>query len=152
MSKNYASGNKVTMERTFNAPIALVWEAWIKPEHIAKWWGPQGMETEILEHDFRVGGKWKYGMKMPDGNLFISEGVYTEIVEKKRIVTSADFRPMTEGVELQMIFEEQGDQTHFTFHVIHSSEDYRIQQEKMGIYNGWGSVFERLGTFLSESA
>ena len=29
----------LTLKRTFNAPIKIVWEAWIQPEHIAQWWG-----------------------------------------------------------------------------------------------------------------
>jgi uncharacterized protein YndB with AHSA1/START domain len=37
-------------------------------------------------HDFKVGGKWKYSMPMPDGNLFISEGTYLEIEQYKKIV------------------------------------------------------------------
>ena len=56
---------------------------------------------------------------------------------------------MTEGVELQMLFEDQGETTKFTFKVIHASEAYRIQQEQMGSYNGWGSVFERLASYLN---
>ena len=148
-AKNSASGAVVTMERTFNAPLKLVWEAWIDPQHISQWWGPQGMQTTILSHDFKVGGTWKYSMQMPDGNAFISEGIYQEIVTFEKIITSADFKPMTQGVELQMLFESLGEETKFTFKVIHASEAYRIEQEKMGIYNGWGSVFDRLATFLS---
>ena len=40
---NEASGNTVTMKRTFNAPIKVVWEAWTQAAHIAQWWGPKGM-------------------------------------------------------------------------------------------------------------
>lgn len=138
----------VTIERTYQAPIALVWEAWTNPEHIANWWGPKGMQTRVLEHNFSVGGSWKYAMAMPDGNDFISEGTYTEIVPMQKIVTSADFKPMTQGVELHIILEAEGDATKFTFKVIHPTEEYKIQQEKMGIYNGWGSAFDRLDTFL----
>ena len=138
----------VTIQRTFNAPIQLVWEAWTQPEHIAKWWSPKGMETKIIEHEFKVGGKWKYCMPMPNGQEFITEGVYTEIVELVKIISSANFRPMTEGVEIQSLFEEDGDKTNFTFNIIHPTEEYKIQQEKMGILNGWGSVFERLDALV----
>lgn len=139
----------VSLKRTFNAPIALVWEVWTQPEHIAQWWSPKGMETKVEEHDFKVGGKWRYTMEMPDGNLFIADGVYTEIVELEKIISSANFKPMTEGVEIQAIFEEDGDKTNFTFNVVHPTEEYRIQQEKMGIMNGWGAVFERLDTLVT---
>lgn len=139
----------VTIKRTFNAPIDLVWEAWTTPEHIVQWWSPSGMPTKIIEHSFKVNGKWKYAMLMPDGNEFIAEGVYTEIEELERICSSANFRPMTEGVEIQSIFKKNGDKTDFTFNVIHPTEAYKIQQEKMGIQNGWGSVFTRLDEFLN---
>ena len=137
----------LSLKRTFNAPIQLVWEAWSKPEHIAQWWGPKGMETKIIEHDFSVGGKWKYAMLMPDGNEFIADGIYTEIIELQKIFSSANFKPMTEGVEIQALFEEDGDQTNFTFNVVHPTEEYCQQQEKMGFMNGWGSVFDRLKAF-----
>lgn len=139
----------VTIERTFNAPIELVWEAWTKPEHIAKWWSPKGMETKIIEHTFDVGGKWKYVMPMPDGNEFTAEGTYTEIVELERIISSANFKPMTEGVEIQSLFKKNKNKTDFVFNVIHPTEAYKVQQEKMGILNGWGSVFTRLEEFLN---
>ena len=139
----------LTLKRTFNAPIKIVWEAWIQPEHIAQWWGPKGMNVKVIQHEFRPGGKWKYVMPMPDGNEFISEGVYSEIIEMKKIVTSANFIPMTEGVILQILFEENGDKTNFTFSVIHPTEEYCKQQGKMGFYNGWGSAFDRLETFVS---
>lgn len=148
---NESHGKTVIIRRTFSAPIKLVWDTWTNAKHIAHWWGPKGMATKILEHDFKVGGKWKYAMEMPDGNQFISEGVYKEIIEQKIIISSADFKPMTQGVEIHALFEKNGDQTNFTFKVIHPTEEYRIQQEQMGIYNGWGSVFDRLGDYLSNS-
>lgn len=144
------SNRTLTLERTFDAPIALVWEAWTQPEHIAQWWGPKGMQTKVIEHEFKPGGKWKFAMETPDGKEFITEGVYSEIVEPHKIVSSADFKPMTEGVELHVLFEAVGDQTKFTFSVIHATEEYCKQQEEMGFYNGWGSVFDNLEEFLKE--
>lgn len=147
---NALENRTLTLTRTFNAPIKLVWEAWTKPEHIAHWWGPKGMEVKIIEHNFEVGGQWRYSMTMPNGAEFITEGVYSLIEELKRIHSSADFKPMTEGVELQSLFEEAGDKTNFTFHVIHESEEYCKQQEEMGFYKGWGSVFDNLQDYLKE--
>lgn len=138
----------LSLEKIFDAPIELVWEAWTNSEHIIKWWAPPGMDLKVIEHDFKVGGKWKYAMPMPDGTQFISEGTYKEIVEMEKIVTSADFRPMTENVELHASFEKLENQTKFTFSVIHETEDYCKQQEKMGFYNGWGSAFERLESLV----
>jgi len=146
--KNDITNRVTTLRRTFHAPVQLVWEAWTQPEHISQWWGPKGMEIKVIEHNFKVGGKWKYTMQMPDRSEFISEGIYSEIVELKKIITSADFKPMTEGVVLEVLFEGNGDTTEFTFNVLHSSEEYRKQQENMGFHKGWGSVFDRLDNYL----
>ena len=138
----------LTIQRTFNAPIALVWNAWTSAEHITQWWGPKGMETRVEFHELVVGGRWKYIMQMPDGSDFVAEGQYQEINAPNRLVTSADFKPMTEGVILEVILETQGSGTKFTFNAIHHSEEYCKQQEAMGFYNGWGSTFDRLEEML----
>lgn len=141
----------LTLERTFNAPIGLVWKAWTQAEHIAQWWGPKGMETKVIEHDFRVGGQWKYVMEMPNGSEFIAAGTYREIEAPHKLVTSADFRPMTENVVLEVLLNADGDRTNFTFNVIHQTEEYCKQQEAMGFYNGWGSTFDRLNELLTSA-
>ena len=145
---NDAKNRTLTIKKVFNALIKIVWEAWIKPDHIVQWWAPKGMKVTVIKHDFKVGGKWKFVMPMPDGNEFISEGQYLEIVEFNKIITTADFKPMTEGVELQVFFEADGDKTNFTFSVIHATEEYCKQQEKMGFYNGWGSAFDRMEALI----
>ncbi|MEP1033557.1 SRPBCC domain-containing protein [Ekhidna sp.] len=139
----------ITIKRTLDAPIEVVWEAWTQAEHIVNWWGPQGIETEIVEHNFNVGGRWKYIMAMPGGKDFIAEGEYLEIVAPNKLITSANFLPMTEGVIMEVHLKRLDDKTDFTFNVIHKTEEYKLQQEKMGVYNGWGSAFDRLAEFLS---
>lgn len=147
--QNEAKNRTLTLKRTFNVPVELVWEAWTQPEHVAQWWAPKGMKVKVVEHNFKVGGKWKYVMPMPDGTEFTSDGIYTVIVELEKIFSSANFKPMTEGVEIQALFEGNGDKTNFTFNVVHATEEYCKQQEKMGFYNGWGSAFDRLETFAN---
>jgi uncharacterized protein YndB with AHSA1/START domain len=150
MSKmNDAKNRTLTLRKVFNAPVKFIWDAWTEPEHIVQWWAPKGMKIKVIEHDFRIGGKWKYSMPMPDGNEFISDGEYLEIVKLEKIVTSANFKPMTEGVEIHALFEADGDKTNFTFSVVHPTEEYCKQQEKMGFYNGWGSAFDRLEALVT---
>ena len=150
MSKsNNAKNRTLTLNKVFNAHIKLVWAAWINPDHVIQWWAPSGMIINVIEHEFKVGGKWKYSMPMPDGNQFVSEGTYLEIVELEKIITTADFKPMTEGVELQVFFEADGDKTKFTFSVVHKTEEYCKAQEKMGFYNGWSSAFDRLEKLIN---
>jgi uncharacterized protein YndB with AHSA1/START domain len=145
-----AKNRTLTLNKVFDLPIKQVWDAWTDPNHIVQWWAPKGMQVDVVEHDFKVGGKWKYTMPMPDGNLFISEGKYIEIIPYKKIVTTADFKPMTENVELHVLFEEDGDKTKFTFSVVHTTEEYCKLQEKMGFYNGWNTAFSRLESIFKK--
>jgi len=138
------------LERTFDAPRQLVWEAWTQREHIANWWAPPGMQVTVKKHDFEKGGDWEYTMTMPDGQEFKSFGTYAKIVAPELIETSANFIPMTEGVTLIAHFSEDGEKTQFVFKVVHPTEEYCKQQEEMGFYNGWGSVFEGLNKYLLE--
>jgi uncharacterized protein YndB with AHSA1/START domain len=140
----------LTLKRTISAPLEPVWDAWTKPERIAKWWGPKGMQVNIAEHDFRIGGQWRYTMEMPDGNTFVSDGTYADIEPQKKLVTSADFRPMTIGVVLEILFEEDGNGTNLEFHVLHPTMAYRKQQEGMGFYKGWDAAFDRLENYLGQ--
>lgn len=146
-----ATNRTLTIKRVLNAPIQLVWDAWTQPEHIAHWWGPGGMKTRIVDHDFSVGGSWKFAMDTPDGKEFICEGIYKEIEAPHKIITSADFKPMTENVELQILLEADGEKTNFTFNVVHETAEYCKQQKEMGFYNGWGSVFDNLAEYVSKA-
>lgn len=84
----------IILGREFDAPRSLVWEAWTKPEHTARWWGPNGFKTITREMDLRVGGLWVYNMIGPDGSEYPNRIEYIEIVKPARLVyrngTSAD--------------------------------------------------------------
>jgi uncharacterized protein YndB with AHSA1/START domain len=72
------------LERTFDAPPALVWRTWTEPDLLARWYGP-GVETIIHELDVRVGGHWLNEMRMQKGSGY-QRVDYTEVEEPKRLV------------------------------------------------------------------
>ena len=145
-----------TAERTLSitkklkAPLEKVWAAWTEPEHIAAWWGPKDMPVTIVKHDFKIGGQWRYTMEIPDGNTFVSDGTYADIVPNTKLTTSADFRPMTIGVVLQVSLKEDGKNTQLDFNVLHPTVAYCKQQEGMGFYKGWDAAFNRLEGYFSK--
>ena len=60
MSKsNDASNRTLTIKKVIDAPVKLVWEAWTNSDHVIQWWAPPGMKLNLIEHNFKVGGKWK---------------------------------------------------------------------------------------------
>jgi uncharacterized protein YndB with AHSA1/START domain len=81
----------MVVTRVFDAPRALVWEAWTNPKYVMQWWGPNGFTSPFCEIDFRVGGKFLCCMKAPDGQEFWNGGEYHEIILHEKIVYSMYF-------------------------------------------------------------
>lgn len=138
----------LSLERTIEAPRSIVWSAWAQPEHLGQWWA-RGMPVDIEQHQFKESGQWKYVMKMPDGNEFVSHGVYSEIIPLELIESSANFIPMTEGVTITVQLIDEGEQTKLNFKVVHPTEAYCKQQEEMGFYMGWNAVFDALNNYVT---
>lgn len=82
---------KLVIVRTFDAPVALVWKAWSDPAMLAQWWSPKAFTAPVIKLDFRVGGKYHFCMRSPEGQDFWSTGIYKEIVPMKKIVCTDSF-------------------------------------------------------------
>src|SRR5690606_5803392 len=83
---NLATEREIVLTRVIDAPRELVFEAWTKPEHVSQWFGPKGFVTTTHEMDFRVGGRWRFDMRGPDGTVYDNRVVYLEIDPPRRIV------------------------------------------------------------------
>jgi len=75
----------------FDAPREAVWKAWSDPERLMRWWGPKTFTAPVCKVDFRVGGKYLFCMRSPDGQDYWSTGIYREILEPERIVCTDSF-------------------------------------------------------------
>ena len=123
---------RMVVTRVFDAPRELVWKAWTDPKYVKQWWGPKGCTATFCQMDFRVGGKFRYCTRTPDGQEFWHGGEYHEIVPQQKIVSSMYFsdsegnkvEPAELGIEHEAIegahdvilFEDLGNgQTKLTF-------------------------------------
>jgi len=79
----------LVIERTFDAPVDLIWQLWTDPEHFAAWYGPDGASIPMATMDVRVGGRRLICMQVqsPRGAMTMwFTGEYLEVVERKRLV------------------------------------------------------------------
>ncbi|MFO1023348.1 MAG: SRPBCC domain-containing protein [Planctomycetales bacterium] len=76
--------------RTFEAPRALVYEAWTNPRHMAQWWGPAAFTNPICNIDLRPGGNYYFSMRSPAGIDYPCSGTYQEIIPNERLVMTID--------------------------------------------------------------
>ncbi len=81
----------LAITRVFDAPRERVWQAWTDPEQMRRWWGPAKFTAPFAQIDLRVGGKYLFCMRAPDGKDYWSTGVYREIVAPERLVFTDSF-------------------------------------------------------------
>ena len=83
--------NEIVVTRVFDAPRELVWKAWTEPERMKLWWGPAVFTAPVCKIDLRVGGKYLFCMRSPQGQDYWNTGVYREIVPPSRLVYIDNF-------------------------------------------------------------
>jgi len=89
--ENVSNLTVLTLTRVIDAPIELVFKAWSDPKWVSQWWGPGGFDAPTVQLDFRVGGKYLFCMRGPDGQEFWSTGKYTEIIPLEKISYTDSF-------------------------------------------------------------
>jgi uncharacterized protein YndB with AHSA1/START domain len=156
---------RMVVTRVFDAPRELVWKAWTDPKYVMQWWGPKGFTAPSCQIDFRVGGKYLYCMRTPDGQEGWTGGVYHEIVLYEKIVATMYFSdpqgnkisPAEIGIEQEAIdetpdvitFEDLGNgQTKLTFIGNESMESAM----NSGQVEGWNEQLDKVAAVVAELA
>jgi len=86
MTLTMPSDREIVLTRVFDAPRELVFEAWTKPEHLTRWWGPRRSTLPVCEVDLRPGGAYRFVNRAADGTEHPFKGVYREVVPPERLV------------------------------------------------------------------
>lgn len=83
-----AAERTMVLERVVKAPRAVVWGAWMNPQSLPQWWGPDGFSCRTTRIDLRQGGEWVFDMIGPDGTVFPNHHLYREVRPQERIAYS----------------------------------------------------------------
>ena len=117
---NDTTNRELRISRLLNAPKELVWKLWTEPEHIVKWWGPNGFTNTIIKMEVKPGGEWEFIMHGPDGTDYKNKHIFHEVQKEVRLVmdhvTAPKFR-------MTAIFEAKGNQTLLTIHSVFESAE-----------------------------
>jgi uncharacterized protein YndB with AHSA1/START domain len=155
-----AASGAVVIRRVFDAPRELVWSAWTEPERFMKWWGPKIFTSPRCEMDLRVGGKFLWVMRWPDGRDNFNTGRYLEIVPPERLVYATSFADehgnavpathcgMSADIAMEMhvtvTFEERDGKTTMT--LTHAGLPAGEMSESAR--QGWNESFDKLAASL----
>jgi uncharacterized protein YndB with AHSA1/START domain len=146
------SDREVVVTRSFHAPRQLVWDAHTKPELVRRWLlGPPGWTMPTCEIDLRVGGRYRYVLAGPEGELMGWGGVYREIVPPERLVSAELFDEDWTGGETvnTMVLSDRGDQTDLTLTVVYASKDARDGALATGMTVGMEAGYRALDSALA---
>lgn len=156
-----AADRQVFIERLFDAPRELVFQAWTDPAILVRWYAPHGCTIAIEEYDFREAGAIRTEIRSPDGHACRCRGTFHRIVVPERIVFDLGIvneqgepvEPASVGMDpdwprtttIDVAFEERGSRTLLTLRQNVSE----ALAKRTGAHPSWLQMFERLDAELA---
>jgi len=151
------SDTEVVVQRSFDAPAELVWQAYTDPALVRRWMlGPPGWSMPICEMDLRAGGKYRWRWRSDDdGKEFGFSGEFQEVVPHAKLVHSQTFDPgdvggsMGEPAVVTVTFAEQGGETLVTTTIRFASKADRDAAYSTGMTDGMEMSYQLLDELLA---
>lgn len=151
---------RIMITRVFNAAPGLVFRAWTEPEHLLRWYAPQGCTVRFSHIDVRTGGTFLCCISNPQHGNCWCRGAYKEVSEPERLVytlTISDehgnrVNPADVGMdpdwpgetEVTVTFMDLGGATKLVLQQAAPEELAR----RTGAYNGWLQMLDNLSEEL----
>jgi uncharacterized protein YndB with AHSA1/START domain len=147
-SMQLQSDREIIIARAFNGPAHVVFDAWTKPEFVKRWWAPKSHGVTLVgcEADVRVGGKYRYVLRLATGEEIAFYGEYTEVTPYSRLVYSQVFEPMRDAGEVivSVDLEERDGKTHLVAHEMYPSKEAREATLASGMEHGMRETMDQL--------
>ena len=140
----------IRITRDFDATPAQLMKAHTDPELFARWIGPDGMDTEIVDWDPTPGGRWRYVARR-DGEEYGFRGAFHDVRENC-IVQTFTWEGMPEDVSLETLrFEDLGDgRTRLHAQSLVDSFEGRDQWLASGMEVGVDQGYAKLDALVAE--
>ena len=169
LEKEDSGKEKFVINRTFEAPLDMVFDAWSQPERFAQWLGPKGMSMEFIRADVKPGGSSFY--KMTNGSDLTMYGKiqYKEVTRPSKIVYTQQFSDEKESVSRHpfapvwpetmlttVLFNEEGPkETRVTviWEIVGdatAAEVAAFVKERGGMTQGWTGSFDKLDELFAK--
>ena len=124
------AGREFVHSRLIDAPRERVFRAFAEPEHLAKWWGPNGFTSTFHAFEFRPGGHWRFALHGPNGTDHPNESVFVAVVPTERVVFKHVSRPQ---FEMTISFAEHEGTTQVGWRQLFNSAFERDQIAKFAL-------------------
>jgi uncharacterized protein YndB with AHSA1/START domain len=171
LEKESTGKETFVINRTFDAPLEVMYEMWSDPKHVAKWMPPTGFDMHFIRADLRPGGSSFYVMTGPGGMKMYGRAEYLVFEKPTRIVYRQQFcdenekpshHPMLPTfpatLETTVTLSEEGpDRTRVTveWEPIPGSTPEEVEsfvKIRAGMTQGWTGSFDKLEEYLTKAA
>jgi uncharacterized protein YndB with AHSA1/START domain len=144
---------QVVIKKILSAPIEKVFNAWVDPLAMQKWYSPEGITTPHAETDLRVGGSYAVTMTHVDEippRTVVVRGIYKEITRPTKLQFSWQWDGQEEVTEVKVELRALTDkQTELTLtHSGFENREYKKGYAKEDHKNGWTTAFNKLDSLL----
>jgi len=149
----------LSVTRLIDAPVDTVWR--VATERLEEWFCPKPWRAEVVEQDWRAGGRSALVMHGPDGEHMPQEGVFLEVTppspsaDARFVFTdafAAGWQPQGPFMVGTMEFAAEGDRTRYTASARHWAREAYEQHKAMGFEQGWGIVADQLAALAEAEA
>jgi uncharacterized protein YndB with AHSA1/START domain len=144
------NGWELSVTRYIAAPPETVWQ--VMTERQTEWWCPLPWRAEVVEQDWRAGGRSAMVFKGPNGEEMPQEGFFLEVTPGVRFATAdcavrdanGAWRPADPFMIGIWEINAEGDGTRYTATARHWTEEKYKQHVEMGFEAGWGAATDQL--------
>ncbi len=154
---------EVVFERTLDAPLDAVWQAWTEVKMLKEWWGPNNVSIRECEVDLRVGGKIYIVMEAGEamgpykGTRWPMEGKFTVVETNSKLSYAA--KAWTEGQEeateidqaTELILYDENGKTKLKLKVAINMTKLNAEMAVQGMQWGFNQQLDKLDKFLAKS-
>lgn len=167
LEKDISGKEEFVINRTFDAPLDVMFKMWTDPEHFSKWLPPTGFNMQFVRSDVREGGSTFYCMSNDSGLKMYGSTQYLKITPPDRIIYTQQFcdekenisrHPMApiwpETMLTKVTLSKEGeDQTRVTIlwepHGPTTAEELdAFIKARPGMTQGWTGSFDKLEEYL----
>ena len=134
--------HRLTFRRDLNATAEAVFDAWTRPEQVAKWWDPAGRDLAQCDIDLRVGGRFSFVNAGQEDHPFAGE--YTAISRPTHIAFVAM------GADGSVVLTPQGHGTRMVVEITCRSAEHLERFVEMGIADGTARTLDNLWDFFGK--
>ena len=139
------------ISREFDAPVAAVFRAHADRDQFREWIGPRALQTNIIEWDFRTGGRYRYEQTDPEGNAYTFNGVFHTVRENELIIQTFEYEGAPDEVAVDtMRFEElPGGRSRLVDHSVFPTVEVLEGMMSQGMEYGMNEGYEKLDELLA---